>query len=76
MSVMYNMIICLNYYCRYVVELETMSQFIYLFLNFILSFLHLLTCVYIVCATPAPCHFQAEPGLPSSPILLKRKHEQ
>jgi hypothetical protein len=40
-------------------------------------FLHLLTCVCIVCATfPWHTPFQVEPVLPFSSILLKRKHKR
>jgi hypothetical protein len=58
-----------------------------LFLNFeilpnyhflFLLLIHLFICAYIVWAIspPYPSHFQAEPVLPSSPTLLKRKHKR
>jgi hypothetical protein len=50
-------------------------------------FIHLFICAYIVWALSPPCllpppspphppRFQAEPILPFSPILLKRRHKQ
>jgi hypothetical protein len=49
-------------------------------------FIHLFTCAYIVWAISPPCpqpsfplqppHFQAEPVLPLTLILLKRRHKQ
>jgi hypothetical protein len=46
------------------------------FKKIILSFLHLFTCVYIICSPP-PLNFWAKPVLPSSsPTLLKRKHKR
>jgi hypothetical protein len=63
---------------------DSFSHFIFCevsisFFSFLLlSFLHLLTCVYIVCATflPPPPRFQVQPVPSSSPILLKRKHKR
>jgi hypothetical protein len=55
---------------------------------FFLIFVHLFTCAYIVWAISPPCPphfpllpptpacFQAEPVLPFSPILLKKRHKQ
>jgi hypothetical protein len=58
------------------VSLSTLPLFF-----FVCLFIHLLICAYIVWAIsprccPHPSHFQAEPGLPSSPILFKRRHKQ
>jgi hypothetical protein len=54
------------------------------FLIYLFIFIHLLICAYIVWAispptptpslSPIPPHFQVEPVLPFSPILLKRRH--
>jgi hypothetical protein len=70
---------------------ETFYLFIYFSLLFCAfkKFLkiHLFICAYIVwtispsCPSPLPCtpyphRFQAEPVLPSSPLLLKRRHKQ
>jgi hypothetical protein len=54
------------------------------FFYFILFFIHLFMCAYTVWARiPCPLpvssispRFQAEPVLPFSPILLKRRHKQ
>jgi hypothetical protein len=51
---------------------------LFLFLHFEVFLIHLFTCAYIVWAisppSPYPPHFQIEPVLPLSLILLKRRH--
>jgi hypothetical protein len=59
-------------------ELFLILLFIFIYIFLILSFLHLLTCIYIVWVTYSPPtpHFQAESILLScSLILLKRKQQ-
>jgi hypothetical protein len=52
-------------------------------MGFFFLFIHLFICTYIVGPISFPCppppfppHFQAEPVLPFSPSLLKRRHKQ
>jgi hypothetical protein len=63
-----------------------MSSLLYSYDSFIIIIIHLFICAYIVWVIsphfppplPSPCHppcFQAEPVLPLSLILLKRRHK-
>jgi hypothetical protein len=62
------------YLCQVHFVLGLYSSFLKLFQVF---FIHLSICTYTVWAiSPHPPRFQAEPILPFSPILMKRKHKQ
>jgi hypothetical protein len=57
--------------------LVSYAYIILFFLFKILSFLHLLTCVYVIWTPPAPKHLWAEPVPPSGSLtLLTRKHKR
>jgi hypothetical protein len=51
--------------------------FFFNFYLFIYLMIHLFTCTYIVWVTSPPCppHFQTEPVLPLSLIVLKKRHK-